>query len=77
MKVKFKSDAIAVLEKGPTTLFAAGDVQDLNPASAERWIRRGVAEPAGAEPALESVEVVDKKPKKGKKGAADSGEAGE
>jgi hypothetical protein len=42
-RVRFVSDANAILESGPQTLFNTGDVQDLNPASADRWIRRGVA----------------------------------
>lgn len=43
MKVKFVSDALARTEVGTEKLFSAGDIQDLNDASAERWIRRGIA----------------------------------
>ena len=49
MKVKFLSDALVTTEVGQEQLFAAGDVQDLNACSAERWIRRGVAEEVAAQ----------------------------
>lgn len=43
MKIKFISDAVITVEGKPQTLFEQNDVQDLNPNSAQRWIRRGVA----------------------------------
>ena len=55
MKVKFITDATAITDKGPETLFEAGDVQDLNDASADRWIRRGVAELFSETPATKKT----------------------
>lgn len=43
MKIKFTADAVAILEKGPEKLFEQGDIQDIPTASADRWIRRGIA----------------------------------
>lgn len=43
MKIKFISDAVVMVEGKPQTLFSQNDVQDLNPNSAQRWLRRGVA----------------------------------
>lgn len=67
MKVKFVSDAVAITEKGAETLFSTGDVQDLNSASADRWIRRGIAvvhSGPSAEPAPTSKKVSKKSRKK-------------
>lgn len=43
MKVRFVKPAVIIVDGVPQTMFNEGDVQDLNPASAERWRRRGVA----------------------------------
>ena len=43
MKIKFVTDAIVHVEGIPKTLFSTGDIQELNDASADRWLRRGVA----------------------------------
>lgn len=43
MKMKFLKPAVILVDGVPQTMFSEGDVQDLNPDSAERWRRRGVA----------------------------------
>lgn len=43
MFVKFLQDAEAITEKGSEILFQAGQESELSEASAERWIRRGIA----------------------------------
>ena len=59
MKIKFTQDAVATLREVPEVVFQSGAIEDLAPASADRWIRRGVA-----------VEVSDETPKKVTKKAA-------
>lgn len=56
MKIKFTKDAVATLCEVPEVVFPSGAIEDLAPASADRWIRRGVA-----------VEVSDETPKPAKK----------
>lgn len=43
MKVKFVTDAMIIVDGSPEVMFEQGDLQDLTPESAQRWIRRGVA----------------------------------
>ena len=62
MKVEFVSDATVMVEGKSETLFSTGDIQELNGASAERWIRRGVAVQATNKPA--SKKTAKKKAKK-------------
>lgn len=64
MKVKFVSDAIIRTEVGTEKLFSQGDVVDLNAASAERWIRRGVAADVTVVTAEDKPAPVTKKAKK-------------
>lgn len=60
MKIRFLR-APQSHERGTDDTFAAGEVYDLPPASADRWIRRGAAAVVGDEsPAVEeSREAVD------------------
>ncbi len=50
MRVKFLLDARATTENGPEVLLQAGQEADLPEASADRWIRRGVAKIAAERP---------------------------
>ena len=55
MKVEFVSDAIVMVENVAKTMFTKGDIQELNDASAARWISRGVAVQATEKPAAKKT----------------------